>query len=557
MKSTNRRSHFIFANKTINYVKMCLLNCILISIVTLTQSLPAKNQSTQMTLSKAILQFPKFEATLLNSTVVEFVAQCEPFLPSTKDKKMCAPYFEMVKMLDDGNLDGLSTLDDFKKAMSLYDQTKVEDFCKTFPSIIPKDSVKYPESLQLATFMSKRCVGHCSNYPEPEKVDLLCRVFASGFNLSNKKSLGPTDVNRTENSAGSQIDLNQDLKALLPSVKAEEKVKAVSAISKSKPNITSRVAVVSANNVENEDSFPKENSSPSATSAPLSDKVVKGETELLHNFANDNQSPSVKPEVKPLDVGDSSEISIKDAQIETSNKNENLNANAQQNLTQNVKPAQHVNEQQHVNPAQTVNEQQNVNSAQHVNEQQILNPAPHVNEQQNVNPAQHVNEQTNNNDEKMSLEEVNDEDLSRDDEEKMNLKTGVTDDNFVDSELNGKINGDDSMDDVNDGLDDEDTPVIPQQEKASAQNIDPFINDDDSNFFTYFMFVLLVCVIAYVVYHNKSKMLALLLEGRRSSSNGRSGLSRRKHTAAYRKLDSNLEEAITSSANGRSTQVIY
>lgn len=97
---------------------------------------------------------------------------------------------------------------------------------------------------------------------------------------------------------------------------------------------------------------------------------------------------------------------------------------------------------------------------------------------------------------------------------------------------------------------------LPREQSSQSQE-DPFTDDTDSNFFTYFMFLLLVCVIAYVVYHNKSKMLALMLEGRRSNTNGRGGLSRRKHTAAYRKLDSNLEEAITSSGNGRSTQVIY
>lgn len=89
---------------------------------------------------------------------------------------------------------------------------------------------------------------------------------------------------------------------------------------------------------------------------------------------------------------------------------------------------------------------------------------------------------------------------------------------------------------------------------------DPFFEESDSNFFAYFLFVMFACIGCYVAYHNKSKLLALALEGRRSSS-GRGGFSKgRKHTAAYRKLDSNLEEAITSntSASSRSpTQIIY
>jgi hypothetical protein len=90
---------------------------------------------------------------------------------------------------------------------------------------------------------------------------------------------------------------------------------------------------------------------------------------------------------------------------------------------------------------------------------------------------------------------------------------------------------------------------------------DPFFQESESNFFSYFLFVMVVCIVMYVVYHNKTKILALVLEGRRTNG-GRGGGgngSRRKHTAAYRKLDSNLEEAITSNTIGeaRTTQIIY
>uniref|UniRef100_A0A1Q3FBN9 Uncharacterized protein n=1 Tax=Culex tarsalis TaxID=7177 RepID=A0A1Q3FBN9_CULTA len=90
--------------------------------------------------------------------------------------------------------------------------------------------------------------------------------------------------------------------------------------------------------------------------------------------------------------------------------------------------------------------------------------------------------------------------------------------------------------------------------------VDPFFEESDSNFFPYFLLVMFACIVSYVAYHNKSKLLALALEGRRSST-GRGGFSKgRKHTAAYRKLDSNLEEAImsNSAASSRSQQqIIY
>lgn len=89
---------------------------------------------------------------------------------------------------------------------------------------------------------------------------------------------------------------------------------------------------------------------------------------------------------------------------------------------------------------------------------------------------------------------------------------------------------------------------------------DPFFEQDDSNFFAYFLFMMFMFILCYVAYHNKSKLLALLLEGRRTNS-GRGGFNKgRKHTAAYRKLDSNLEEAITSNAAAGSrspSQIIY
>lgn len=93
-------------------------------------------------------------------------------------------------------------------------------------------------------------------------------------------------------------------------------------------------------------------------------------------------------------------------------------------------------------------------------------------------------------------------------------------------------------------------------EQAEIVGTDPFFQDESSNFFSYFMFALLATAIVYVAYHNKSKIMALMLEGRRSRSNSSRG-GRRKHRAAYRKLDCNLEEAFLSSGKVSSSQVIY
>nr|XP_034171780.1 trans-Golgi network integral membrane protein 1-like isoform X1 [Osmia lignaria] len=79
-------------------------------------------------------------------------------------------------------------------------------------------------------------------------------------------------------------------------------------------------------------------------------------------------------------------------------------------------------------------------------------------------------------------------------------------------------------------------------------------SDEESHFFTYFTLVFLISIAAYIGYHNKQKILAIVLEGRRSRNNrGR----RRPSTANYRKLDCTLEEAVTSQCNANVTHVIY
>lgn len=74
----------------------------------------------------------------------------------------------------------------------------------------------------------------------------------------------------------------------------------------------------------------------------------------------------------------------------------------------------------------------------------------------------------------------------------------------------------------------------------------------DSHFYAYFMTMVVICIIGYLVFHNKQKILALALEGR-----SRRGTRRRPNTSAYRKLDSNLEEAVTSTGSTSVTHVIY
>merc|ERR1712179_401 len=76
--------------------------------------------------------------------------------------------------------------------------------------------------------------------------------------------------------------------------------------------------------------------------------------------------------------------------------------------------------------------------------------------------------------------------------------------------------------------------------------------DEHSSSFGYFILLSIVAIIAYLVFHNKQKILALVLEGRR-----RQGSRRRSGGREYRKLDSNLEDTMDPGKETSLRQVIY
>ncbi|XP_018573482.1 trans-Golgi network integral membrane protein TGN38-like isoform X2 [Anoplophora glabripennis] len=78
--------------------------------------------------------------------------------------------------------------------------------------------------------------------------------------------------------------------------------------------------------------------------------------------------------------------------------------------------------------------------------------------------------------------------------------------------------------------------------------------DGESYFFSYFMVICVLFVLGYVGYHNRQKVMALMLEGKRGKRQVR---GRRPNSANYHKLDSNLEEAISSTCTKNSSHVIY
>ncbi|KAG5894042.1 hypothetical protein JTB14_037887 [Gonioctena quinquepunctata] len=90
------------------------------------------------------------------------------------------------------------------------------------------------------------------------------------------------------------------------------------------------------------------------------------------------------------------------------------------------------------------------------------------------------------------------------------------------------------------------------ESSATDENMEEL--DGGSYFFSYFMVICVMFVLGYLGYHNRIKVMALVLEGKR---NKRSYRERRPNSANYHKLDSNLEEAITSSCTKNTNNIIY
>jgi len=95
-----------------------------------------------------------------------------------------------------------------------------------------------------------------------------------------------------------------------------------------------------------------------------------------------------------------------------------------------------------------------------------------------------------------------------------------------------------------------DTPLETSFEKQMGSGAaDP----PQSNFFSYFIVLAIITIIAYLVFHNKKKILGLIVEGRSGRQAGR----RRSGGREYRKLDSNVEDMMETGRETSMRQVIY
>ncbi|KAK7080842.1 hypothetical protein SK128_000230 [Halocaridina rubra] len=98
------------------------------------------------------------------------------------------------------------------------------------------------------------------------------------------------------------------------------------------------------------------------------------------------------------------------------------------------------------------------------------------------------------------------------------------------------------------GTDDEGDINGADANQAEQKMAGHFANDEDSHFFAYFLTIMVTAIIFYLVFHNKQRIIALIIEGR-APRNGRS--RRMSGRAKYHKLDNNLEEAITATKGSK------
>merc|ERR1711860_305843 len=114
----------------------------------------------------------------------------------------------------------------------------------------------------------------------------------------------------------------------------------------------------------------------------------------------------------------------------------------------------------------------------------------------------------------------------------------------------------DPKEDPKSSLEDEESESVQVYPQIQNHMNDEEAIETQSTFFSYFVAFTILCIVGYLVFHNKKKIIALVLEGRRRNPSSRSSGTRRSSSAQYRKLD-NLEEAMADTSDDNLRNVIY
>ncbi|KAB7494011.1 Trans-Golgi network integral membrane protein TGN38 [Armadillidium nasatum] len=161
--------------------------------------------------------------------------------------------------------------------------------------------------------------------------------------------------------------------------------------------------------------------------------------------------------------------------------------------------------------------------------------------------------------EKQSTSKLNDKEVSKNDDvtKEMSKNEGVASEPLYNSDINLSEEKDKVKEETYDEYDDNNFQVNAKnnQEKENPSLNNPsgyipnknlgMIDDANSHFFAYLVTLMVLVVLFYLLFHNKQRIIALMIEGR-GSRPSRRGSAR----AKYHKLDNNLEEAMGSMRSG-------
>jgi len=471
----------------------------------------------------------RFNTTLTNPKEIKFLNEICNNNPKFENKLLCDTYYDMLLTLSENQYNAT----DFNVNTTL--STKLnKELCSEFEKKIPELS-KYKETNSTIIDLSNRikqgeCERLCKGYTTEGNLEIIpiCPLLVWGYALAENLKLSTPNPEHNISIASENVDHNlQNSLDPINKTKIDLKTDIEEGLNENKIiNLAPKLDVFPNNTLDDKNnnvkSDIKKETVPvvsNAVNKSLSEHQVKNETHFVEKPVSQEKKPTT-----PLNAVSPN--------LPVLSEQGSLPANELLSIQSNPVVEENKDTQPKIQP--TIPK-----------ENGVTDPGEDIIDADKDNDSINLEDENslidgfipNKNDEPIDDSEDNGDDDSAEENtqsEALNLDKQI-------SNLNHK------------------EPNLPRIKSQDHSLEDPFFEENNSNFFSYFMFIMLVCIISYVIYHNKTKMLALMLEGRRGVANRTTnGGSRRKHTAAYRKLDSNLEEAITSSGtNSRSAQIIY
>ncbi|XP_022904777.2 trans-Golgi network integral membrane protein TGN38-like [Onthophagus taurus] len=491
--------------------KLTIISAFLLNLVAYAATAPASTNSTLLDILNNSDQYAEYKCPFLRSTFLDgaqypFLKECPANMkPKSNNEIMCTIFYNNFLKLCVNSSIAIKSLINESTIQASYD---INIACNNLKAVEPFRSSYKDVFDRINTYMAINCHGICMDFLSGE-VSKICAL--SGL-MSNVIKQNMMNVDKVEQNAAKIKSKNETAK-LTPEVKDNNKdaVQGKSEnVGKDAGDVKSDVTQSVNNQKTQNEQKPTGNQSqkkPQLNDAPKPNKVQTNpeETVVASNVApNADLAASKEDQKKPKQE---SNVEISPDPVKELKK-------PKDNVV--IKPKQ----------------DQEKNDAVDIPNENVAKK-----DQQKANLQQENDDLETNFEEKPEdqdrIEMMNDDDQLDDDD----IQPANSEDLKKPEKKSSKPKPKEVNEDVN-------MPVNSDQ-----------IEEEDSFFFVYFMMVCAVFILGYIGYHNKQKVLALVIEGRRGRRNSRR--SGRPNSANYHKLDSNLEEAVTSSVHKNTTNIIY